>query len=160
MTHADRRQVYARAPDVEPHLARIEYAAYDVLLNKATWHTSDSNRRNVIRLAAGIDSDNATLRLQRPDATLVFLWTDPFGLFPVDFSVRVGAERPSLTAMPGYTSDEDDVFTTRMRVRNDFGDDPKVYWYEVLTKHGKSPAPAGKSTSARRHAPKDRRKRR
>ena len=92
--HADQRETYARNPDVEPYLPRLEYAAFDALLNKASWRSPDSDRRNVITLAAGVDSDNQTLRLQRPDATLLFPWIDPFGVFPVDFQVRANG-RPA-----------------------------------------------------------------
>lgn len=48
VTYADmwRRDTYARAADVTPFLGRIEYAAYDVLLNKKTRHSRDWQRRD------------------------------------------------------------------------------------------------------------------
>ncbi len=136
VTHADRRPVYARAADVAPHLGRIEYAAYDVLFNKETWRTTDGARRNAILLGAGIERDGDTMRIQRPDVTIVMPWIDPFGVFPIDFDFTVQASGEALTAMPGYTADEDGTYIARARVRNALTPQSEVYECEILTKHG------------------------
>lgn len=39
--HADRRDDYARSRDIEPYIGRMEFGAYDVLFNKATWRKAD-----------------------------------------------------------------------------------------------------------------------
>ncbi|MDP8907988.1 MAG: hypothetical protein M3N47_02475 [Chloroflexota bacterium] len=46
-THADRRATFVLESDVRPFLARIEQAAWDVLLNKVTWRDSSTDRRSV-----------------------------------------------------------------------------------------------------------------
>jgi hypothetical protein len=120
VTHADRRENYARAMDVEPYLARIEYVAYDVLLNKAVWRNVDSSRRNAVSLRAGIDSDNSTMRLQHANTTLVFPWIDPFGLFEVEFDLELTFTPHVITNMPGYTSDMNSSYLAHMDFVRDF----------------------------------------
>ncbi len=138
-THADRRDTYARAPDVEPFLGRIEYAAFDVLLNKATWRRRDGVRRSVLDLAAGLDSDKSTVALRKADTTVIFPWIDPFGLFPIDFNVHPHVGPPVVTNMPGFTQEDEAVFIARMKIRNDFSSG-ETYDIEVLTKHESTPA--------------------
>lgn len=133
VTHADRRENYARATDVEPYLARIEYVAYDVLLNKAVWRHADSSRRSAVSLPAGIDSDNSTIRLQLPDTTLVFPWTDPFGLFEVDFDIELSFPPISITNMPGYTSDKKSSYLSHIDFLYDFETNDVVNSDETIT---------------------------
>lgn len=140
VTHADRREKYARATDVQPYLPRIEVAAYDVLLNKASWRTTESRRRPAVRLAAGVDVDGQTLRLQRPDVTAIAPWVDPFGVFPVDFNFHPSAPTPAVTLMPGYADAEANTYMARLQVRHDYAADDANYEIEVLTQHNIAPA--------------------
>lgn len=135
LTHADRREAYARAADVAPYLGRIEYAAYDVLFNKANWRRPDAGRRNAVVLAAGLESDRKTLRLERPEVTIVFPWVDPFGVFPIDFNFRVRVSANALTKMPGYMDEEDGVFSSRVQIRRAFEPGTDIEMVEVATKH-------------------------
>lgn len=137
-THADRREIFARSADAEPFLGRLEYAAYDVVLNKRVWRARDSERRDVVALAAGLDDDRETLRLQRPDTTVVMPWVDPFGLFAIDFNFDVKVGPPAVSAMPGYTSDSPGVYKTRVQIQNDFEGTGEKYYYEVTTHHLRS----------------------
>jgi hypothetical protein len=137
VTHADRREEYARAADVAPYLGRIEHAAYDVLLNKAIWRTVDSDRRNVVALRAGLDLDRETVRLQRPGVTVVVPWIDPFGIFPIDFSFTPQTSSSSLlTRMPGYTGDND-AYIARFKAVHDYVPEAQIYEFEVLAYHGR-----------------------
>jgi hypothetical protein len=88
VTHADRRDDYARGADVEPYLGRIEYAAYDALFNKQTWRDPSPSRRAGLRLSAGIDRDG-TVRVFRRGARIVVQWLDPFGTFYLDQRAQV-----------------------------------------------------------------------
>jgi hypothetical protein len=88
VTHADRRDDYARGADVEPYLGRIEYATYDVLFNKMTWRDPSPSRRAGLRLSAGIDRDG-TICVFRRGARIVIQWLDPFGTFYLDQRARV-----------------------------------------------------------------------
>ena len=45
-THADRRSLVLTEPDLRRPVMRMEQAAYDVLLNKATWPDRSTRRRN------------------------------------------------------------------------------------------------------------------
>ncbi len=55
LSHADRRDDYARSHDADPFLGRIEYAAYDVLFNKAKWRDQSADRRDGLRFASAVD---------------------------------------------------------------------------------------------------------
>jgi hypothetical protein len=44
-THADRRQEFVLEAGIRPVVARMEQAAYDVLLNKASWRNRSPERR-------------------------------------------------------------------------------------------------------------------
>ena len=137
VTHADRREEYARGADVAPYLGRIEYAAYDVLLNKSTWRSVDSGRRDVVALGAGLDHDRETMRLQRPGVTVVVPWIDPFGIFPIDFSfIPQASSSMLLTKMPGYTGDND-AYIARFKAIHDYLPEAQTYEFEVLTYHGR-----------------------
>lgn len=94
VTHADRRDAYARSPEVEPHLGRIEWAAYDVLLNKRDWRSRRSERRDAVSFHAGISSDRSGVVLFNPAATILVDWMDPFDVFSRDWSSRLSIGPP------------------------------------------------------------------
>lgn len=113
------RSYVLRSPSML-RLARIEYVAYDVLLNKAISRNVDSSRRNAVSLRAGIDSDNSTMRLQHADTTLVVPWIDPFGLFEVEFDLELTFTPHVITNMPSCTSDMNGSNLTHMDFVRDF----------------------------------------
>jgi hypothetical protein len=104
VTHADRREEYARGPDVEPHLARMELAAYDVLFNKATWRDPAANRRAGMEFKGGIDPDG-TVVLFTQDAPVVLTWLDPFGVFEIYKAAKITVSPPGISRMLGVSSD-------------------------------------------------------
>jgi len=59
-THGDRRESYARSADVAPYLSRMEYAAYDVLLNKEQWRHPSSARRDQLHFMSAPGPQHAT----------------------------------------------------------------------------------------------------
>lgn len=99
-THADRREQFAVASDVAPHLPRIEFAAYDVLLNKAAWRESGSLRRSIWDppIAPLPDGDAAL----RADGAAPLQWEvfDCFGVFPLDTSHRIGLPEGWVVHLP------------------------------------------------------------
>lgn len=104
VTHADRRDEYARGSDVEPYLSRVELAAYDVLFNKATWRNPAADRRAGIELTGGIDPDG-TVVLFRQNGTVVLTWLDPFGVFEIDRGAKFTVSPPAIWRMPGVSGD-------------------------------------------------------
>jgi len=90
--HADRRAEFLIEPDVRPYLARVEQAAWDVLMNKETWREPATGRRAVWSPAAGSVSPAGDLMVvQRSTPTLVAQITDRWEEFPLDLGSRVRA---------------------------------------------------------------------
>jgi hypothetical protein len=89
-THADKREDFALARDVEPVLNRVEQAAYDVLYNKLNWRSSDNARRDVWTPEAGVLPDGSGLLRQDARAPFQARVMDGFGAFPLNLEVRVG----------------------------------------------------------------------
>jgi hypothetical protein len=86
-THGDlkKAQTLIMEPDVRPFISRIEQASYDVLFNKAEWHSPSRERRETLRhTVATTDMDSGNLQItQGRAASLEFQITDPFGAFPM-----------------------------------------------------------------------------
>ncbi|HYJ69279.1 MAG TPA: hypothetical protein VEX15_16640 [Nocardioidaceae bacterium] len=82
--HADlkRHATFAADHDVQHHLVRIEQAAYDVLFNKRSWHTTDPAReeRNSLRCAI-----TATGQIVHSEGARVRTYSgwDPHNSFPL-----------------------------------------------------------------------------
>ncbi len=115
--HADRRESYARGPDVEPYVRRMEYAAYDVLFNKRNWRQPDVERRDGVTLRAGTDRNGEVILFDLA-TTITASWLDPFGVFPVDFDSTLGEiPAPWISSMPGYTGDEAEKYSTQIPFR-------------------------------------------
>lgn len=146
IAHADRRESFARAPDVVRVIGRMEYAAYDVLLNKAVWRSASSARRDVARLAAGVASDLKTLRIQSPTAEIILPWIDPFGVFPVDFSLHMPEPDGILMRIPDYTGDENSYFSS-VQVLREYAGAESSEEFQIVTRHHRV-AHAGESESA------------
>jgi hypothetical protein len=110
LMHADRRPTYARSADVEPFLGRIEWAAYDVLLNKLEWRTRSTDRRSAAAFQAAPRADNSGLVVFEQTATLLIDWMDAFDVYPIDWesSVEVGPPWISLGVRTFENVDADD----------------------------------------------------
>lgn len=100
-THGDRREEYARSADAAPYMARMEAAAYDVLLHKAAWHDPSSERRQWIRFMSVPGNGDTGSVLLRPGATVMIDWIDPFGSYPIDRERHSKVEDPWVWRMPG-----------------------------------------------------------
>ncbi len=75
-------------PDVRPFLPRIEQAAYDVVFNKAVWHTPSKERRDALQHQTATTSASGTeLRCVLGAVTAFgFQIVDPFGTWPMDLN--------------------------------------------------------------------------
>lgn len=102
-THFDQREEYARSADAAPYMARMEAAAYDVLLHKAAWHDPSSERRQQIRFMSVPGVGNAGPVLLQPGATVMVDWFDPFGIYPIDWERSCNVDAPWVWRMPGQT---------------------------------------------------------
>ena len=88
-THGNRRAEDARSADAAPHMARMEAAAYDVLLHKATWHDPSPARRQPINFMSVPGTGNAgSVVLLQPGATVMVDWIDRFGIYSIDWERR------------------------------------------------------------------------
>lgn len=101
VVHGDRPANKARSADVAGHLARIEYAAYDVLLNKATWRHPSATRRNVTTPKSAPTADRSGVTLLEPGADVAINWLDPYGVFPTDWLCCVTAPAEAAWRLPG-----------------------------------------------------------
>jgi hypothetical protein len=81
-THADRRQDFALASDIEPVIWRVEQAAYDVLLNKKNWRSPDAERRKTYLWTSGL-SRKGVFVTQGHLPTITGAPSDPFGAYPL-----------------------------------------------------------------------------
>ncbi len=98
--HADARKRVASNPDIEPYLARMEMAAYDVLFNKEYWRKPSSRRINRQVFMSAVGPAGTTIILHQ-GATLHLEWIDPFGVYPIDHPVRVGLPEEWIWCFPG-----------------------------------------------------------
>jgi hypothetical protein len=100
--HADRRPSYARSPDLEPFLPRMEFAGYDVLFNKSRWRDPSSRRTDRQQFISGVSSDRESAVLFHPGATLMVDWIDHWGVHPIDFDARMdGLDEAWIWRLPG-----------------------------------------------------------
>lgn len=102
-THGDRREEYARSADVAPYMARMEAAAYDVLLHKAKWRHPSSERRQLISFMSVPGIENTGSVLLQPGAMVMTDWIDPFGIYPIDWERRCTIDDSWVWQMPGQT---------------------------------------------------------
>lgn len=90
--HADRRAEFLIEPDVRPYLARVEQAAWDVLMNKEKWRDAAPGRRSVWSPHGGSTSPAGDLTVAvHSTPTLVAQLTDRWEEFPLDLGSRVRA---------------------------------------------------------------------
>lgn len=95
--HADRREEVARGDDLAPFIARIEFAAYDVLLNKKRWRHGSAERRDAVQIRGGPGQAGAVLF--DPRTVLTVSWMDPYSVFRIDW-------RAQLTVPDGCLADQ------------------------------------------------------
>lgn len=96
-THADGKYKtqFVLQSDIRPVIARIEQAAYDVLLNKLAWHDPSTKRKHLWTPSAGASSAGADVFIvQGKDVELTFTLLDEFGAYPLNLDAFV-------SSMPG-----------------------------------------------------------
>jgi hypothetical protein len=94
-THADARNEFLLEADLQPVIDRMEQAAFDVLLNKATWRDSSATRKEVWRPTAGtMDADGGAFIVKGTTPVTSGTILDEYGAFPVDLGAGVVATRP------------------------------------------------------------------
>jgi hypothetical protein len=92
ITHADRRDEFALSRDLLPVLNRVQTAAYDILLNKATWRDAGIDRRRTWHPPCGVLADNTTVVIvQGSEFVSEMTILDAFGSYPVDLSAPPAA---------------------------------------------------------------------
>jgi len=86
-THADTNKPIVVESDIRPYIYKMEEIAYDVLFNKANWHTPDIKRRDILKPKAGVRGNGTAFTYQHNDgfAHIVQMF-DPFGAFPFNLS--------------------------------------------------------------------------
>jgi hypothetical protein len=90
--HADRRAEFLIDPDVRPYIARVEQAAWDVLMNKERWRDPAPARRSVWSPEGGSISPSGDLKIAVGSTpTFVAQVTDRWEEFPLDLGPRVRA---------------------------------------------------------------------
>jgi hypothetical protein len=95
-THADKQKTkkVALEGDVAPFIPRMEQAAYDVLFNKKTWHTHDTNRRKRFSPKVSTAGTKGVPTLKKGNSARVTMqFLDCFGAYPMGFTTL--NKRPS-----------------------------------------------------------------
>ncbi|HEY1715267.1 MAG TPA: hypothetical protein VGG07_20355 [Solirubrobacteraceae bacterium] len=84
-THADQRNVFALERDFQHMIGRMEQAAYDVLMNKKNWRSTDTARREVWFPPAGtIGADEVGYIVKASTPKMTSLIMDQWGDYPLD----------------------------------------------------------------------------
>lgn len=99
--HADRRPTFARSPEIEPYLPRMEFAAYDVLFNKAQWRQPSAQRRPQQRFMSGVQPDGHGVVLLEAGATLLMDWIDQWGVYRIDHESSIKLPVQWIWRLPG-----------------------------------------------------------
>lgn len=88
-THADfqKSNDLVLEADIVRYISRMEQAAYDLLLNKGIWHSSDAGRRNVwIPDVATISDKHDIQAVQGKSGVFQFQIFDEFNAYPLDLN--------------------------------------------------------------------------
>lgn len=116
LTHADRQDEYARSREVDPHLARMEVAAYDVLFNKMTWRDPDVSRRDPgLPLRGAIARDGAAV-IAADGTNVRGTWLDAHGTFALDFNATVDVGKDWFDLMPQHRPKELRAFRQQLPI--------------------------------------------
>lgn len=104
--HADRRPSYARSVDVEPYLARMEFAGYDVLFNKERWRHPSAGRRPQQYFMSAVDKQRRNVTMLHAGSELLLEWMDHWGVYPLDPTVKADLPDEWRRRLAGFDSDE------------------------------------------------------
>jgi len=86
-THADKRNKLVYDPDVKKSIVRVRQTAYDVLFNKAKWHTPSTLRRKSYQAPMGLLEDNEPYVIEKnPISEGIVQVMDPYDVFPLDMN--------------------------------------------------------------------------
>lgn len=88
VVHADKKKPLPVAGDYRPLIPRMKFAAYDVLLNKESWHERSLDRRDAWTPTSAPLADGGLLRAQRSSGVGRAQMFDAFGVYPLDMSSR------------------------------------------------------------------------
>jgi hypothetical protein len=88
VVHADKKKPLPVASDYRPLIPRMKFAAYDVLLNKASWHGRSLDRRDAWTPTSAPLPDGGLLMAQRSAGVGSAQMFDVFGVYPLDLSSR------------------------------------------------------------------------
>ena len=89
-SHADKRRTFIVSSDVTPFLDRIEQAAYDVFLNKLTWRSASTERRELWRWRAGVGPEGPFMHHEMTLHVRTEVY-DEYGVFPIHPFLRFDA---------------------------------------------------------------------
>lgn len=78
--HADKRVAFG--VDIDPCLIRMEWAAYDLILHKQKWGTTDVLRRPGLAFKSGVVPSKGLVAWG--EAVVRTQWLDPFGAYEID----------------------------------------------------------------------------
>lgn len=99
--HADKK--VALGVDIEPHLGRMEWAAYDLLLHKKNWGTTDATRREGLAFKSGLVPSRGVVVWG--EASVRTTWLDPFGIYEVDQRMTPNLGEEFITAFSQQTNE-------------------------------------------------------
>jgi len=88
LIHADRRSDFLVEADVRPLLARLEQAAYDVLLNKEIWRSTDSSRR-WLWIPDAFNTPTGAVVRQHSTPTSHMQPFDELGVYPINLQANL-----------------------------------------------------------------------
>lgn len=94
-SHADRAPSWDA--DVAPALQRMEWAAYDLLMNKKVWGHADATRRHGILFSSGHAVSGELLRFSEAAASVVIqpaTGLDKYGIYPVTEDLQISLSHP------------------------------------------------------------------
>jgi hypothetical protein len=88
VVHADKKKPLPVAGDYRPLIPRMKFAAYDVLLNKESWHGRSLDRRDAWTPTSAPLPDGGLVMAQRSEGVGRAQIFDAFGVYPLDLSSR------------------------------------------------------------------------
>jgi hypothetical protein len=92
-THADVRPSFVVESETRPVIGRMRQAAYDVLFNKQSWRSPDTERRALWSPPAGTTSGSGNMFVVQGSTGIAMQHqlTDPFGEYPLDLSAGLSS---------------------------------------------------------------------
>jgi hypothetical protein len=111
VTHADVRPSIFLESDTRPVIGRMRQAAYDVLLNKQSWRSSNTARRGLWSPPAGTTSASGDMFIVQGSDGVVMQhqFIDPYGTYPLDLTAGLSSLPEGWWfELPPSSSDEPD----------------------------------------------------